>query len=124
MKRSGASSRVSARSWLCLRWSKLSATAGRGTQASRLIGVVACALLGIARPAAAAIAYVQSAYLAPASGSSVSVKYAAAQTAGDLNVVVVGWNDSTSRGEFDHRQQEQYLSGGRGPTTSSGLARR
>lgn len=42
------------------------------------------------------ITYVQSNYSAPQSAqSSVAVKYAAAQLAGDLNVVVAGWNDAT-----------------------------
>ncbi len=42
------------------------------------------------------IAYVQSNYAAPQSAqSSVGVKFTAAQLAGDLNVVVVGWNDAT-----------------------------
>jgi hypothetical protein len=34
--------------------------------------------------------------LPPATASSVAVTYTAAQTAGDLNVVVVGWNDTTA----------------------------
>jgi hypothetical protein len=34
--------------------------------------------------------------LPPAMASSVAVTYTAAQTAGDLNVVVVGWNDTTA----------------------------
>jgi len=43
------------------------------------------------------IQYVQSNYADPqASQSSVSVPFTAAQTGGDLNVVVVGWFDSTS----------------------------
>jgi chitodextrinase len=59
--------------------------------------VLGLALLVIARPATAAIAYVQSASQTPASASSVAVKYAAAQGAGDLNVIIVGWNNSTAR---------------------------
>ena len=44
-----------------------------------------------------AILYVQGSYATPQSPqSAVSVKFAAAQTAGDLNVVVVGWNDTTA----------------------------
>jgi hypothetical protein len=34
--------------------------------------------------------------LPPATASSVAVAYTAAQTAGDLNVVVMGWNDATA----------------------------
>jgi hypothetical protein len=44
------------------------------------------------------IQYVQSNYADPqTSNTSVSIPYTAAQTAGDLNVVVVGWCDSTSQ---------------------------
>jgi uncharacterized membrane protein len=43
------------------------------------------------------IAYVQGNYATPQSPeSTVSVVYTAAQTAGDLNVVAVGWNDSSA----------------------------
>ena len=41
--------------------------------------------------------YVQGNYAAPTWQSSVTVPYTAAQTAGDLNVVIVGWNDSTTQ---------------------------
>src|SRR2546430_11540266 len=45
----------------------------------------------------AAITFVQRNYAIPQSPqSSVSVSFPAAQTAGDLNVVVVGWNDTTA----------------------------
>ncbi|MFI4895859.1 MAG: hypothetical protein ACHP9W_05985, partial [Steroidobacterales bacterium] len=57
---------------------------------------MALALLGVARPAAATVAYVQSGSADPTSAGTVSVKYAAAQTAGDLNAVAIGWNDSVS----------------------------
>lgn len=43
------------------------------------------------------ITYVQGAYATPQSAqATVTVTFAAVQTAGDLNVVVVGWNDSTA----------------------------
>jgi len=43
------------------------------------------------------IAFVQSAYAVPATPpTSVAVTYSSAQVAGDTNVVVVGWNDSTA----------------------------
>jgi len=45
----------------------------------------------------ASITYVQGAYATPQSPqATVSVTYAQAQNAGDLNVVVVGWNDSAA----------------------------
>jgi hypothetical protein len=44
------------------------------------------------------IQFVQLSYATPQSdSSSVTVKYAAAQNAGSLNVVVVGWNDTVSQ---------------------------
>ena len=62
-------------------------------------GVSATATLTV-NPAAtisSSIAYVQGAYATPQSPqTSVSVTLASAQTSGDLNVVVVGWNDSAS----------------------------
>ena len=43
------------------------------------------------------IQFVQVAATVPQSNSStVALKYAAAQAAGDLNVIAVGWNDTTS----------------------------
>ena len=57
------------------------------------------AISGFLCPASlfAAAAYVQSAYTCPqAAQTTVSVSYSAAQGAGDLNVVVVGWNDTTN----------------------------
>ncbi len=43
----------------------------------------------------AMISFVQVKSAVPSSGSSVAVPFTAAQTAGNLNVVVVGWNDTT-----------------------------
>ena len=60
-------------------------------------GALALALLGNPRPADAAIAYIQSASQDPVSATSVTVNYAAAQNAGDLNVVVIGWANSTAQ---------------------------
>jgi glycine/D-amino acid oxidase-like deaminating enzyme len=46
----------------------------------------------------AALSYVQGNFAAPHSSlTSVPVKYAAAQGAGHLNVVIVGWNDATAQ---------------------------
>jgi fibronectin type 3 domain-containing protein len=48
-------------------------------------------------PTATTISYVQGAYATPQSPSSVvNLTFTAAQAAGDLNVVVVGWNDSSA----------------------------
>jgi hypothetical protein len=42
------------------------------------------------------ITYVQGTYTNPLSGNPATATYALAQTAGDLNVVVIGWYDTTS----------------------------
>jgi len=42
-----------------------------------------------------AIAFVQQAYAVPSSATTVGVAFSSAQSAGNLNVVVVGWNDAT-----------------------------
>jgi len=56
---------------------------------------LACLVLPVAVSFAATIAYVQNNYATPQSSpTSVAVKFNAAQKAGDLNVAVVGWNDS------------------------------
>ena len=84
------------------------------------IGLWALALFGVAAPVAAATPYVQGAYQDPASASTLSVKYAAAQAAGDLNVIVVGWNDSTSGvNSITDSNHNIYLVAA-GPTTSPG----
>jgi hypothetical protein len=50
-----------------------------------------------ATPGVASISYVQGSYATPQTPqTTVSVAFPAAQSAGDLNVVVVGWNDSTA----------------------------
>src|SRR5262249_14233754 len=49
-------------------------------------------------PTPAAITYVQGNYAVPhPSAATVSVAYTSAQSAGDLNAVVVGWNDSSAQ---------------------------
>jgi hypothetical protein len=51
----------------------------------------------------------------------VTVKYPGAQTAGDLNVVVVGWNDTTSTVQSVKDSALNSYSLAIGPTTGSGL---
>ncbi|MGH9356728.1 MAG: hypothetical protein ACRD10_11415, partial [Terriglobia bacterium] len=63
--------------------------------------LAAAALAGGLSPAAIfaapTISYVQGNYATPqASQATVAVPFTAAQAAGDLNVIVVGWNDSTA----------------------------
>ena len=45
---------------------------------------------------AAGISFIQVASATPSSTATVSVTYPAAQTSGDLNIVVVGWNDTVA----------------------------
>ena len=69
---------------------------GRGLRRAALSLLLAgCA--SVAVRAATAPTFVQVAYSTPSSPqATVKVAYPSAQTAGDLNVVVVGWNDTTS----------------------------
>src|ERR1700722_15112699 len=116
----------SGRSRICNPWRKprgcRKGIAGRGDwlRAGLSIGLWPLALCGVAGPVAAAPPYVQGAYQDPASANTVSVKYAAAQTAGHLNVIVVGWNDSTSGvNSITDSSHNMYLVAA-GPTTSPG----
>jgi len=60
------------------------------------IAILSFVLLA-ALPLSAGITFVQQSYATSnPSGSSLQVTYPAAQTAGNLNIVVVGWNDTTS----------------------------
>ncbi len=59
--------------------------------------VLALAAIALTPPALAALAFVQVGSTNPQSAqTSVSLPYSAAQTAGDLNVIVVGWSNSSS----------------------------
>src|SRR4051812_18877154 len=72
---------------------------GRGVAPPRMAGGFAAllAVLSVARMADAAPSYVQSTYTVPqAPQATVTVPFTAAQAAGDLNVVIVGWYDTTS----------------------------
>ena len=61
------------------------------------IAALACWLSPLRLVAAPTITYVQSNYATPQTPqTTVSVTFTGAQAAGDLNVVVVGWNDSTA----------------------------
>src|SRR5207244_9654411 len=76
------------------------ATAGTSTvtlNATNSGGTGTATLTLTINPASTAITYVQGNYAVPQTPqTTVSVTFSAAQTAGDLNVVVVGWNDSTA----------------------------
>src|SRR5262249_25103811 len=72
------------------------------TRIALLVCVVGCgragaAITGELAPASSPSAFVQNTQALPQSAqSSVAVADTAAQTAGDLNVVIVGWNDTTA----------------------------
>lgn len=70
-----------------------------------------------------AISYVQGNYAGPQSPqASVSVTYNSAQTAGDLNVVAVGWNDSTATVTSVTDSKGNTYTRAVGPTIQSGVA--
>lgn len=67
------------------------------------------------------LGYVQGNYSTPQSAkSAVAVKYRAAQTAGDLNVVVVGWNDSSATVQSISDTSGNTYSLALGPTVVNG----
>ena len=69
----------------------------------------------------ATINFIQSNFTTPQSAvASATVKFNAAQTAGDLNVVVVGWNDSTASVSTVTDSSGNTYQRAVGPTTVSG----
>ncbi|MGH9356953.1 MAG: choice-of-anchor D domain-containing protein, partial [Terriglobia bacterium] len=70
---------------------------------------------------ASTIAYIQSNYATPQTAqTAVNVAYRAAQAAGDLNVVIVGWNDSTATVSSVSDSSGNTYARAAGPTTLSG----
>src|SRR6266478_3264509 len=70
----------------------------RATSASAYSHTASATPLAPPPPPPASIAFVQTNYATPQTAvTSVSVPYTLAQLAGDLNVVVVGWNDTTAQ---------------------------
>ena len=67
------------------------------------------------------ISYVQGNYAVPQAAASVPVKFNAAQFAGDLNVVAVGWNDSTARVSTVTDTSGNVYTLAVGPTSISGV---
>src|SRR5437879_3981109 len=67
------------------------------------------------------IAFVQMNYATPQTPAiTVSVPFTAAQSAGDLNVVVVGWNDTTARVVSVRDTKGNAYQPAVGPTAGSG----
>lgn len=85
------------------RWNQMEVGArprGRKCHRTHLLLLLSCCLtLTLGKSTwASTINYVQGNYATPQTAkSTVSVKYKSVQTAGDLNVVVVGWNNSTAK---------------------------
>jgi len=103
------------------RLSTESGISGTGIRAGAL--AFCCLILApvCAVAATPAIAYVQGNYATPQSPEkSVAVKYKAAQLAGDLNVVVVGWNDSSAKVNTVTDSAGNIYSLALGPTIVSG----
>src|SRR5260221_7982450 len=67
--------------------------------------------------------FVQSAYQDPQTPqTSVTVTFPAAQTAHDLNVIVVGWEDTTAGAPSAARSEPYSYSPWGGPTTTTGFS--
>ena len=83
---------------------------------------VSCLVLALSAAAAPTISYTQGNYAAPQSPqTSVTITFTAPQAAGDLNVVVVGWNDSTVAVSSVTDSKGNSYQGAVGPTIVSGL---
>ena len=94
----------------------------RATDAATNLGPYS-ATASATTPAAASIAFIQSAYATPQSSpASVTVTYAQAQSAGNLNVVVVGWNDSSGQTPTVTDSKGNTYVAAVGPTVFGGFA--
>ena len=77
----------------------------------------------LCRGTTTAISYVQGNFINPQTPqTTVSVTFTAAQVAGDLNVVVVGWNDSTATVSGVTDKSGNTYTRAVGPTVQSGVA--
>lgn len=92
--------------------------------ARAVLPFVALVCLASHEPALAAnITYVQGNYAAPQTPqSTVVVTFTAAQAAGDLNVIVVGWNDSTATVSSVTDSSGNTYTRAVGPTIQTGVA--
>src|SRR6185437_12278018 len=81
----------------------LARTSTRRRPVGSLVRALACLVLtgmGVCSPALAAIAFVQVNSSDPETPeSTVSVAFPGAQTTGNLNIVAIGWSDSTNQVE-------------------------
>jgi Abnormal spindle-like microcephaly-assoc'd, ASPM-SPD-2-Hydin len=95
-------------------------------QLGRLVLLTAVALAGCLQPApllaTSAITYMQGNYSTPQTAqTTVKVTFTAAQAAGHLNVVVVGWNDSTAAVSTVTDKSGNSYTRAVGPTVLSGF---
>jgi hypothetical protein len=94
----------------------------------RRLGVLLAAVIAgssgsgllIAQSAPSAITYIQANYAAPSSASTITVPFAQAQSAGDLNVVVVGWDGTSNSVKSVTDQIGNVYSKAVGPTQVTG----
>ena len=96
-------------------------------QSARRVLLATVSVVGWLHPAALmaapTITYVQGNYTAPQTPqTSAKVTFTAAQLAGDLNVVVVGWNDSTATVSTVADSSGNAYTRTVGPTVQSGVA--
>jgi hypothetical protein len=85
--------------------------------------IILCALSHAAMAASTTISYVQGNYATPQSSqSTVKIIFTAAQTAGNLNVVAVGWNDSAATVSAVSDTSGNTYTLAVGPTVQSGVA--
>ena len=99
----------------------------RGRRIGRSVGLsvalVVLAIVGVPGLARAAIAFVQVNYATPQTAqSTVSIPYPAAQSAGNLNVVIVGWNDSVQHVQSVTDSNANVYLLAVGPTARAGFA--
>ena len=96
---------------------------GFGVCDNSVVNSVVTAALGGACVVTSGITYVQGNYATPQTPqTTVNVTFTAAQAAGDLNVVVVGWNDSTATVSSVRDAKGNVYARAVGPTVQSGLA--
>src|SRR5262245_18071848 len=91
-----------------------------------LVGLRACVCITLLLPTTAlaqSIAFVQQNSAIPQSAqASVSVAFTGSQTAGNLNVVVVGWSDSTAQVSSVNDSRGNVYTLAVGPTVQTGVA--
>src|SRR5262249_36757158 len=89
-----------------------------------LVALIVCASLeGLTPAAQSGIGFVQTNNAVPQSAQgAVTVAFRSAQTAGNLNLVVVGWNDSTARVQSVADSKGNQYQAAVGPTVVSGFA--